>query len=76
MDLIDHESIDNNLKIIAITKSEGSISKKFIAKIEKHMTRLIVVKTSNIVKSDFKVFIQIFRLIANWSSGYIIFLSL
>ena len=62
-------------KIIAITKSEGSISKKFIDKIEKHSSRLIVVKTSKIVKSDFKVFTQIFRLIANRSSGYIIFLS-
>jgi uroporphyrinogen-III synthase len=75
MDLIDYGSIDHNFKIIAITKSEGSISKKFIDKIEKNSSRLIVVKTSNIVRSDSKVFIQIFRLIANWSSGYIIFLS-
>lgn len=75
MDLSDHGSTDITLKIIAITKSEGSISKKFIDKIKKNRSRLIVVKTSKIVKSDSKVFMQIFRLIAHWSSGYIIFLS-
>lgn len=75
MDLIDHRAINNTLKIIAITKSEGSISKKFIDKVEKHSSRLIVVKTSKIVKSDSKVFTQIFNLIGHRSSGYIIFLS-
>ena len=62
-------------KIIAITKSEGLISKDFIAKIEKHNWRLIVVKTSKIVKSDSKLVFEIFNIISNWSSGYIIFLS-
>jgi hypothetical protein len=52
MDLIDHRAINDDWKIIAITKSEGSISKKFIDKVEKHSSRLIVVKTSKIVKSD------------------------
>jgi uroporphyrinogen-III synthase len=64
-----------NSKIIAITKSEGSISKDFIAKIENHNSRLIVVNTSKIVKSDSKLVTDIFNIISNWSSGYIIFLS-
>jgi uroporphyrinogen-III synthase len=64
-----------NLKIIAITKSEGLISKDFIAKIENNNWRLIVVKTSKIVKSDFKIVSEIFKIIVDWSSGYIIFLS-
>ena len=75
MDLSDQGLVDNDLKIIAITKSEGSISKKFIDKIEKHRSRLIVVKTSKVVKSDSKTFNEIFNLITNRSSGYIIFLS-
>jgi uroporphyrinogen-III synthase len=75
MDLIDHRAINDDLKIIAITKSEGSISKKFIDKVEKNSSRLIVVKTSKIVKSDSMVFTQIFNLIGHRSSGYIIFLS-
>jgi uroporphyrinogen-III synthase len=62
-------------KIIAITKSEGSISKDFIAKIERHKSRLIVIKTSKIVESDSKSVTEIFNIISNWSSGYIIFLS-
>ena len=62
-------------KIIAITKSDGLISKDFIAKIENHNWRLIVVKTSKIVKSDSKVVSEIFNIISNWSFGYIIFLS-
>jgi uroporphyrinogen-III synthase len=62
-------------KIIAITKSEGSISQDFIAKIENHKARLIVVKTSKIVESDSKFVAEIFNIISNWSSGYIIFLS-
>ena len=64
-----------NSKIIAITKSEGLISKDFIAKIENDNSRLIVVKTSTIVKSDSKLVTEIFNIISNWSSGYIIFLS-
>ena len=75
MDLSDHRLVDDDLKIIAITKSEGSISKKFIDKIEKHRSRLIVVKTSKVVKSDSKTLNEIFNLITNRSSGYIIFLS-
>ena len=62
-------------KIIAITKSEGLISKDFIAKIEKHNWSLIVVKTSKIVKSDSKLVSEMFNIISNWSFGYIIFLS-
>lgn len=64
-----------NSKIIAITKSEGSISQDFIAKIENHKARLIVVKTSKIVYSDSKFVAEIFNIVSNWSSGYIIFLS-
>ena len=64
-----------NSKIIAITKSEGSISKDFIAKIENQKSRLIVVKTSKIIESDSKFVAEIFNIISNWSSGYIIFLS-
>jgi uroporphyrinogen-III synthase len=64
-----------NSKIIAITKSDGLISKDFIAKIENHNWRLIVVKTSTIVKSDSKLVSEIFNIISNWSCGYIIFLS-
>ena len=64
-----------NSKIIAITKSEGLISKDFIAKIENNNWRLIVVKTSKIVKSDFNIVSEIFKIISDWSSGYIIFLS-
>ena len=75
MDLSDHGLVDNDLKIIAITKSEGSISKKFIDKIEKNRSRLIVVKTSKVVKSDSNTLNEIFNLITNRSSGYIIFLS-
>ncbi len=76
MDMSDYRVVDeDDLKIIAITKSEGSISKNFIDKIEKHSSKLIVVKTSKIVKSDSKILSKIFNLIANWSSGYIIFLS-
>ncbi|MGI0000029.1 MAG: uroporphyrinogen-III synthase, partial [Nitrososphaeraceae archaeon] len=62
-------------KIIAITKSEGSISNKFIYKIGKLNCRLIVVKTSKIVKSDSNIAMEIFNLISKRSSGYIIFLS-
>jgi uroporphyrinogen-III synthase len=62
-------------KIIAITKSEGSISKDFISKIESHKSRLIVVKTSKIVECDSKFVAKIFNIICNLSSGYLIFLS-
>ncbi len=75
MDLKDFRPIDEDLKIVAITKSEGSISRNFIDKIEKHNSRLMIVKTSKILKSDSKIFSDIFNLIANRSSGYIIFLS-
>ena len=75
MDLKDFRPVDEDLKIVAITKSEGSISRNFIDKIEKHNSRLMIVKTSKILKSDSKIFSEIFNLIANRSSGYIIFLS-
>ncbi len=75
MDLKDFRPIDEDLKIVAITKSEGSISRNFIDKFEKHNSRLMIVKTSKILKSDSKIFSDIFNLIANRSSGYIIFLS-
>lgn len=75
MDLSDYRVVDDGLKIITITKSDGSVSKKFIDKIEKHRSRLIVVKTSKIVKSDSKTLNELFNLITNRSSGYIIFLS-
>ena len=52
-------------KIIAITKSEGSISQDFIAKIENHKARLIVDKTSKIVESDSKFVAEIFSIISN-----------
>ena len=64
-----------NSKIIAITKSEGSISQDFIDKLENLKARLIVVKTSKIVESNSKFVAQIFNIISSWSSGYIIFLS-
>ena len=64
-----------DLKIIAITKSEGSISKDFISKIESHKSRLIVVKTSKIVECNSRFVAKIFNNISNLSSGYIIFLS-
>jgi uroporphyrinogen-III synthase len=75
MDLISTRALAEDQKIIAITKSEGSISKNFIDKIEEHHSKLIVVKTSKIVKSDSKILSEIFNLIANLSTGYIIFLS-
>ncbi|HYJ02944.1 MAG TPA: uroporphyrinogen-III synthase [Nitrososphaeraceae archaeon] len=75
MDLIDNRELHDTRKIIVITKSEGSISKKFIYKIGKLNCRLIVVKTSKIVKSDSNIVIEIFNLISKRSSGYIIFLS-
>jgi uroporphyrinogen-III synthase len=75
MDLIDHKVLDDTPKIIAITKSEGSISNKFIHKMEKRNCRLIVVKTSKIVKTDSASFTKIVDLIIKRSSGYIIFLS-
>ena len=75
MDLIDNKELQNTRKIIAITKSEGSISNKFNYKIEKLNCRLMVVKTSKIVKSDSNSLIEIFNLISKRSSGYIIFLS-
>ena len=75
MDLIDNRELHNTRKIIAITKSEGSISNKFIYKIGKLNCRLIVVKTSKIVKSDSNIVIEIFNLISKMTSGYIIFLS-
>src|SRR6187200_2607215 len=75
MDLKNFRPIDDDLKIVAITKSEGSISRNFIDKIEKHNSRLMIVKTSKILKSDSKIFSEIFNLIANRSSGYMIFLS-
>jgi uroporphyrinogen-III synthase len=75
MDLIDHRVLDDTPKIIAITKSEGSISNKFIDKMEKRNCRLIVVKTSKIVKSDSDSVTKIVDLIFKRSSGYIIFLS-
>ena len=61
--------------IIAITKSEGSISKDFISKIESQKSRLVVIKTSKIVACDSKFVTKVFNLVFNWSSGYIIFLS-
>jgi uroporphyrinogen-III synthase len=64
-----------NSKIIAITKSEGSISKDFVAKIESQKSKLIVVKTSKIVESNHQIFAQIFNIITSFSSGYIVFLS-
>jgi uroporphyrinogen III methyltransferase/synthase len=64
-----------DFKIIAITKSEGSISKDFISKIEGQKSRLIVVKTSKIVKCDSKIGTSLFNKISMLSSGYIIFLS-
>ncbi len=75
MDLIDHRVLDDTPKIIAITKSEGSISNHFIDKIEKRNCRLIVVKTSKIVNSDSYIVTKIVNLISKRSSGYIIFLS-
>ena len=75
MDLIDNTVLEDTRKIIAITKSEGSISKKFIYKIGKLNCRLMVVKTSKIVKSDSNIAMEIFYLITKRSSGYIIFLS-
>jgi uroporphyrinogen-III synthase len=75
MDLIDNRKLHDTRKIIVITKSEGSISKKFIYKIGKLNCRLIVVKTSKIVKSDSNIVMEIFNLISKRSSGYIIFLS-
>ena len=75
MDLIDNRELHDTRKIIVITKSEGSISKKFIYKIGKLNCRLIVVKTSKIVKSDSNIVMEIFNLISKRSSGYIIFLS-
>jgi len=75
MDLIDYRELHHTRKIIAITKSEGSISNKFIYKIGKLNCKLIVVKTSKIVKSDSNIVIEIFNLISKRSSGYIIFLS-
>lgn len=75
MDLNDHRALDDTPKIIAITKSEGSISNKFIDQIEKRNCRLIVVKTSKIVKCDSYIVTEIFNLISKRSSGYIIFLS-
>lgn len=75
MDLISTRALAEGQKIIAITKSEGSISRNFIDKIEEHHSKLIVVKTSKIIKSDSKIFSEIFNLIANLSTGYIIFLS-
>lgn len=75
MDLNDHRTIDDTPKIIAITKSEGSISNKFIDNIENRNCRLIVLKTSKIVKCDSSIVTQIFNLISKRSSGYIIFLS-
>ena len=75
MDLIDNRELHNTRKIIAITKSEGSISNKFIYKIGKLNCKLIVVKTSKIVKSDSNIVIEIFNLISKMTSGYIIFLS-
>lgn len=75
MDLIDNRKLHNTRKIIAITKSEGSISNKFIYKIGKLNCKLIVVKTSKIVKSDSNIVIEIFNLISKMTSGYIIFLS-
>jgi uroporphyrinogen-III synthase len=75
MDLIDHRVLDDTPKIIVITKSEGSISNKFIDKMEKRNCRLIVVKTSKIVKSDSDSVTKIVDLIFKRSSGYIIFLS-
>ena len=75
MDLIDNRELHHTLKIIAITKSEGSISNKFIYKIGKLNCKLIVVKTSKIVKSDSNIVIEIFNLISKMTSGYIIFLS-
>ena len=75
MDLIDIDKreLHDIRKIIAITKSEGSISKKFIYKIGKLNCRLIVVKTSKIVQSDSNILIDIFNLIVKMTSGYIIF---
>jgi len=77
MDLIDIDKreLHDIRKIIAITKSEGSISNKFIYKIGKLNCRLIVVKTSKIVQSDSNILIDIFNLIVKMTSGYIIFLS-
>ncbi len=77
MDLIDIDKreLHDIRKIIAITKSEGSISQKFIYKIGKLNCRLIVVKTSKIVQSDSNILIDIFNLIVKMTSGYIIFLS-
>jgi uroporphyrinogen-III synthase len=75
MDLIDNKELQDTRKIIAITKSESSISNKFNYKIEKLNCRLMVVQTSKIVKSDSKSLIEIFNLISKMSSGYIIFLS-
>jgi uroporphyrinogen-III synthase len=75
MDLIDNKELQDTRKIIAITKSESSISNQFNYKIEKLNCRLMVVQTSKIVKSDSNSLIEIFHLISKMSSGYIIFLS-
>ena len=64
-----------NSRIIAITKSEGLISKDFIAKIKQHRSELIVIKTSRIVESDHKLFTELLDIISNLHSGYVIFLS-
>jgi len=75
VDLIDSWELHDTRKIIAITKSEGSISNKFIYKLGMLNCRLIVVNTSKIVKSDSNIAMKIFNLIFKRSSGYIIFLS-
>jgi uroporphyrinogen-III synthase len=64
-----------NSRIIAITKSEGLISKDFIAKIKKHRSELIIIKTSRIVESDPSLVTEITDIISNLNSGYIVFLS-
>jgi uroporphyrinogen-III synthase len=64
-----------NFRIIAITKSEGMISKDFIAKIKKHGSELIIIKTSRIEESDHSLVTELIDIISNLNSGYVIFLS-
>ncbi|HEX5185539.1 MAG TPA: uroporphyrinogen-III synthase [Nitrososphaeraceae archaeon] len=64
-----------NSRIIAITKSEGLISKSFITKIKQHRSDLIVIKTSRIVESDHRFVTEILDIISKLDSGYVIFLS-
>jgi uroporphyrinogen-III synthase len=64
-----------NSRIIAITKSEGLISKDFIEKIKKNKSDLIIIKTSRLEESDHNLVTEIIDSISNLDSGYVIFLS-